>query len=74
MTELTNVVFMGMGEPLDNLDAVLTAIEILTAPWGLAWSPKRITVSTVGKLPQLKELLDRTQVHVAVSVHTADTA
>ena len=48
-------------------------IEILTAPWGLAWSPKRITVSTVGKLPQLKDLLDRTQVHVAISVHTADT-
>lgn len=74
MAPLTNVVFMGMGEPLDNLQAVERAIEILTAPWGLAWSPKRITVSTVGKLPQLKELLDRTQVHVAVSVHTADTA
>lgn len=70
--ELTNVVFMGMGEPLDNLDAVLPVIEILTAPWGLAWSPKRITVSTVGKLPQLKDLLDKTQVHVAVSVHTAN--
>lgn len=73
MTPLTNVVFMGMGEPLDNFGAVERAIEILTAPWGLAWSPKRITVSTVGKLPQLKELLDRTQVHVAISVHTADT-
>lgn len=72
MTPLTNVVFMGMGEPLDNFSAVERVIEILTAPWGLAWSPKRITVSTVGKLPQLKELLDRTQVHVAVSVHTAD--
>ncbi len=74
MNPLTNVVFMGMGEPLDNFEAVERVIEILTAPWGLAWSPKRITVSTVGKLPQLKELLDRTQVHVAVSVHTADTA
>lgn len=73
MNPLTNVVFMGMGEPLDNFAAVERAIEILTAPWGLAWSPKRITVSTVGKLPQLKELLDRTQVHVAISVHTADT-
>lgn len=71
--ELTNVVFMGMGEPLDNLDAVLPAIDILTAPWGLAWSPKRITVSTVGKMPQLKDLLEKTQVHVAVSLHTADT-
>lgn len=73
MNPLTNVVFMGMGEPLDNLSAVERVIEILTAPWGLAWSPKRITVSTVGKMPQLKELLDRTQVHVAVSVHSADT-
>ena len=69
---LTNIVFMGMGEPLDNFPAVERAIEILTSSWGLAWSPKRITVSTVGKLPQLKELLDRTQVHVAISVHTAD--
>lgn len=72
--ELTNVVFMGMGEPLDNLKPVLRAIEILTADWGLGWSPKRITVSTVGKLPQLKELLDSTQVHIAISVHTADMA
>ena len=72
--ELTNIVFMGMGEPLDNFTEVLKAIEILTSPWGLAWSPKRITVSTVGKLPQLKELLDKTSVHVAISVHTADLA
>ncbi|MBD5356105.1 MAG: 23S rRNA (adenine(2503)-C(2))-methyltransferase RlmN [Bacteroides sp.] len=71
--DLTNVVFMGMGEPLDNLEAVLPVIEILTAPWGMAWSPKRITVSTVGKLPQLKDLLEKTQVHVAVSLHTADS-
>ena len=71
---LTNVVFMGMGEPLDNLEAVMRVIEILTAPWGLAWSPKRITVSTVGKLPELETLLDRTQVHVAISVHSADPA
>lgn len=71
---LTNIVFMGMGEPLDNFQAVKRVIDILTAPWGLAWSPKRITVSTVGKLPQLKELLDTTQVHVAISVHTADFA
>ncbi|MBO4965645.1 MAG: 23S rRNA (adenine(2503)-C(2))-methyltransferase RlmN [Muribaculaceae bacterium] len=74
MHELTNIVFMGMGEPLDNFKAVERVIEILTAPWGLAWSPKRITVSTVGKLPELKDLLEKTQVHVAVSVHTAETA
>ncbi|MDE6010242.1 MAG: 23S rRNA (adenine(2503)-C(2))-methyltransferase RlmN [Muribaculaceae bacterium] len=72
MAPLTNVVFMGMGEPLDNFGAVSRVIEILTAPWGLAWSPKRITVSTVGKLPELKDLLEKTQVHVAISVHTAD--
>lgn len=70
--ELTNIVFMGMGEPLDNLPELLKVIEILTSPWGLAWSPKRITVSTVGKLPQLKDLLEKTGVHVAISVHTAD--
>ena len=67
--DLTNIVFMGMGEPLDNFKEVKKVIEILASPWGLAWSPKRITVSTVGKLPQLKELLDETKVHVAVSLH-----
>ncbi len=71
-TPLTNIVFMGMGEPLDNLSAVMKSIEILTSPWGWNWSPKRITVSTVGKLPELKELLDKTSVHIAISVHTAD--
>ena len=72
LSDLTNVVFMGMGEPLDNLGEVMKVIEVLTAQWGFAWGPKRITVSTVGKLPELKELLDRTSVHVAISVHTAD--
>ncbi len=67
---LTNIVFMGMGEPLDNLDAVMGAIEILTAKWGLAWSPKRITVSSIGKLRELRRLLDETKVHVAISIHS----
>lgn len=67
---LTNIVFMGMGEPTDNLAAVMDAIEILTAPWGLAWSPKRITVSTIGKLVGLRELLEKTRVHIALSLHT----
>lgn len=67
---LTNIVFMGMGEPMDNLEAVLGAIEILTEPWGLAWSPKRITVSTIGRLKELKRLLESTKVHVAISVHS----
>ena len=68
---LTNIVFMGMGEPLDNLDAVLNVIEILTSDWGFAWSPKRVTVSTVGVKPALRELVEKTQVHIAVSVHNA---
>lgn len=67
---LTNIVFMGMGEPMDNVDEVLKAIEVLTAPWGLAWSPKRITVSSIGKLDTLQRLLDETKVHVAISVHS----
>ena len=68
---LTNIVFMGMGEPLDNIEAVMKVIEILTADWGFAWSPKRITVSTVGVKPALRELVENTQVHIAVSVHNA---
>lgn len=66
---LTNIVFMGMGEPLDNLPAVLAVIEILTSNWGMAWSPKRITVSSIGKLRELRILLDETKVHVAISLH-----
>ena len=67
--ELTNTVFMGMGEPLDNWDNVKHVIEILTAPWGLAWSPKRITLSTIGVLPKLKLFLDECKCHLAVSLH-----
>lgn len=67
--ELTNVVFMGMGEPMDNIGNVLQAIEILTAPWGLAWSPTRITVSTVGVLAGLERLLRESKVSVAISLH-----
>jgi 23S rRNA (adenine2503-C2)-methyltransferase len=67
---LTNLVFMGMGEPMDNLSAVLAAIEILTESWGLAWSPKRITVSSIGKLKELKTLIESTRVHIAISVHS----
>ena len=67
--ELTNTVFMGMGEPLDNYDAVSRVIEVLTAPWGFAWSPKRITLSTIGVLPTLKKYLDGQRCHLAVSLH-----
>lgn len=67
---LTNIVFMGMGEPADNIGPVLQAIDVLTAKWGLAWSPRRITVSTVGaNLPNLVRLLDETKVHIALSLH-----
>lgn len=67
---LTNIVFMGMGEPMDNLDEVLRAIDVLTAKWGLGWSPTRITVSTIGKLAEMKRLIETTKVHLAVSVHS----
>lgn len=66
---LTNIVFMGMGEPMDNIDNILKTIEILTAAWGFGWSPHRITVSTVGLLPGMKRLLDETDCHIAVSLH-----
>ena len=70
---VTHVVFMGMGEPLHNLEALMSSLEILTSPWGYGISPRRITVSTVGILPQLERLLDRTDVNVALSVHAART-
>ena len=66
---LTNAVFMGLGEPLDNYDNVMRAIEILTADWGFAWSPKRITLSTIGVIPGLKRYLDECRCHLAVSLH-----
>ena len=66
---LTNVVFMGMGEPLDNLDSLLPTLEILTSAWGFGWSPTRITVSTAGVASRLERFLDATQVHLAVSLH-----
>jgi 23S rRNA (adenine2503-C2)-methyltransferase len=68
---LTNVVFMGMGEPLQNLDNLVEAIEILTADWGFGLSPKRITVSTVGIIPAIAPLLARTKANLAVSLHAA---
>ncbi len=66
---LTNTVFMGMGEPLDNYATVAKVLEILTAPWGFGWSPKRITVSTIGILPTLKTYLEEQRCHLAVSLH-----
>ncbi|MBQ2394210.1 MAG: 23S rRNA (adenine(2503)-C(2))-methyltransferase RlmN [Alistipes sp.] len=66
---LTNLVFMGMGEPLDNMENLLPALEILTSEWGFGWSPTRITVSTAGVAKNLVEFLDKTKVHLAVSLH-----
>ena len=66
---LTNVVFMGMGEPLHNLDNLLPALEVLTSAWGFGWSPTRITVSTAGVASRLERFLEATQVHLAVSLH-----
>ncbi len=66
---LTNIVYMGEGEPMDNLDNVLRSLEVMTAEWGCAWSAKRITVSSVGVLPQLKRYLDESECHLAISLH-----
>ena len=67
--KLTNLVFMGMGEPLDNIDNLLRTLDILTSEWGMAWSPTRITVSTAGVARTLPRLLDESKVHIAVSLH-----
>lgn len=68
--EVTNLVYMGMGEPFDNLDAVLKSIEIFTSDWGFAMSPRRITVSSVGITPGLIRFLRESEAHLAISVHT----
>ena len=65
---LSNIVYMGEGEPMDNIDEVLRSLEIMTAAYGCAWSPKRITVSTVG-VPAMKRFLDESECHLAVSMH-----
>ncbi len=77
--DLTNLVLMGEGEPMDNIDHVLRALNVLTSDWGLAWSPKRITVSTVGLLQKpsavsnqqsaLQRFLEETDCHLAISLH-----
>ena len=67
---ITNLVYMGMGEPLDNLGPVLDSLEILTAPWGYAMSSRRITLSTIGIIPSMIKFLDTTTVHLAISIHS----
>ena len=68
--KLTNIVYMGMGEPLDNMEAVLKSLEILTSSWGFAMSPRRITVSTIGILPAMKDFMEKNQAHLAISLHS----
>ena len=67
---LTNIVYMGMGEPLDNLDEVLKSLEVFTSEWGFSLSPRRITVSTIGITPAMLEFLNKSEAHLAVSLHT----
>lgn len=67
---LTNIVYMGMGEPLDNLPEVLKSLDIITSPWGYGWSPGRITVSTVGITDMMLPFLDATKCNLAVSLHS----
>lgn len=68
--EVTNIVYMGMGEPFDNLEQVLKSLEILTSEWGFAMSPRRITVSTIGIIPGMLTFLNNSEAHLAVSLHT----
>jgi len=70
LSTIYNVVYMGMGEPLDNLDEVLKSIEILTEKWGYNWSPARITVSSIGLVDKIKPFLEKGRVNLAVSLHS----
>ena len=67
--QVTNIVYMGMGEPFDNLEEVLKSLEILTSEWGFAMSPRRITVSTIGIIPGMVAFLEKSEAHLAVSLH-----
>jgi 23S rRNA (adenine2503-C2)-methyltransferase len=68
--ELSNVVYMGMGEPMDNIDEVLKSLEILTSEWGFAWSPRRINVSTIGVIPAMRRFIEESEAHLAISMHS----
>lgn len=68
--KLTNIVFMGQGEPMDNYENVLRTTQIMTADYGYAWSPKRITVSSIGVKTKLKRFLEESDCHVAISMHS----
>lgn len=68
--QITNIVYMGMGEPFDNLKNVMDSLEILTSDWGFAMSPRRITVSTIGIIPGMKDFLENSKCHLAVSLNS----
>lgn len=67
--KLTNIVYMGEGEPMDNIDEVMRSLEAMTSPWGCQWSPHRITVSSVGYPNGLKRFLEESECHLAISLH-----
>lgn len=71
---VTNLVFMGMGEPLNNLQHVLTSLSILTEPKGLDLTTRKITVSTCGIVPKMREFGEKTSVNLAISLHAVDDA
>ena len=68
--DVSNIVYMGMGEPFDNLDAVLKSLDILTSEWGYAMSPRRITVSSIGIIPAMIRFLNESEANLAISLHT----
>ncbi len=68
--QLSNIVYMGMGEPLDNLEEVMKSLEILTSDYGMAMSPRRITLSTIGMIPEIHEFLNCSKCHLALSLHS----
>jgi 23S rRNA (adenine2503-C2)-methyltransferase len=67
---MTNIVYMGMGEPFDNFDEVMKSLEILTSDWGYAWSPRRINVSTIGLIPEMERFINESECHLAISLHS----
>lgn len=67
---ITNIVYMGMGEPFDNLDAVMKSTSIITAEYGFAISVRKVTVSTIGIIPAMKTFLENSKCNLAISLHT----
>lgn len=67
--KLTNIVYMGEGEPMDNYDQVMQSLSVMTSAWGCSWSPKRITVSSVGIIPKLRHYIEECECHLAISLH-----